>query len=287
MILSFRCFLFISWQRLIKAQVTNETPATSTPSKDAEEPASGAAKSKDHAEPTAASASKDTDTAHATEEKAATKATLPPKKAAAKIDAAATENGKEHADVAEHEDTGVNVLDLGEEERRKLRAAKFGLPDEASEEERKKARAAKFGLPDEDADNEKRKARAAKFGITDDSVLRWHFVLQMRVTNPSNRLHTRKMQNESRLGWQSLVLQLLLNLPNPRQVSKIHRGLSWFEVSTKVIIWWVDSIPGQGQGQNGTFQERTDRDGCKRRGEKREEGSCHRDRGCDCHYYNS
>ncbi len=39
-------------------------------------------------------------------------------------------------------------LEMSEEERRKARAAKFGLPNDAAEKDKLKARAAKFGLPD-------------------------------------------------------------------------------------------------------------------------------------------
>jgi hypothetical protein len=99
-----------------------------------------------------------------TEDKAEANGAPAAKNTEAKPDSTGTENGDDH------EDGGVNLLDLGEEERRKHRAAKFGLPDDAAEAERRKARAAKFGLPDEDAEEQKRKARAAKFGLLDETA---------------------------------------------------------------------------------------------------------------------
>ncbi len=165
-------FFYFYEQRLVKAK-EEETPANgseataSSAAKPADDAAQAESNSNKAGSAAAAAVTADPESSHkkdSTEEKGATSSAPPANKTEAKADSTGTENGNDN------DEGGVNLLDLGEEERRKHRAAKFGLPDDAAEVERRKARAAKFGLPDEDAEEQKRKARAAKFGLPDDSA---------------------------------------------------------------------------------------------------------------------
>jgi len=63
-----------------------------------------------------------------------------------------------------------SVPGMTDEEKKKLRAERFGIETAETETDKKKARAERFGVPNADVDAEKRKSRAERFGLPDKNL---------------------------------------------------------------------------------------------------------------------